>query len=118
MTGPSQIDWFKVGDLATVHVMACGRGTGPPDECMVHGTVLIGPSGPGTFHQRVLSESPARAPADPNPRRAGRMAEVTTEDLDLELVRRVQRGDSAAFDLLVRKHQHRVVALIGRYVHD
>ena len=39
-------------------------------------------------------------------------------DLDLELVRRVQRGDSAAFDLLVRKYQHRVVALIGRYVQD
>ena len=47
------------------------------------------------------------------------MAEVTTlQDLDLELVRRVQRGDSAAFDLLVRKYQHRTVALIGRYVHD
>jgi RNA polymerase sigma-70 factor, ECF subfamily len=47
------------------------------------------------------------------------MAEVTTlQDLDLELVRRVQRGDSAAFDLLVRKYQHRIVALIGRYVHD
>ena len=47
------------------------------------------------------------------------MAEATTlQDVDLELVRRVQRGDSAAFDLLVRKHQHRIVALIGRYVHD
>ncbi len=47
------------------------------------------------------------------------MADVkTTQDLDTELVRRVQRGDSAAFDLLVRKYQHRVVALIGRYVHD
>ncbi|MET1024100.1 MAG: RNA polymerase sigma factor RpoE [Pseudoxanthomonas sp.] len=38
--------------------------------------------------------------------------------LDLELVKRVQRGDSAAFDLLVRKYQHRILALIGRYVHD
>ena len=48
------------------------------------------------------------------------MAEMTTtlQDVDAELVRRVQRGDSAAFDLLVRKYQHRVVALIGRYVHD
>ena len=37
------------------------------------------------------------------------MAEVeTTHDLDLDLVRRVQRGDSAAFDLLVRKYQHRI----------
>ena len=47
------------------------------------------------------------------------MADVEPiHDLDLELVKRVQRGDSAAFDLLVRKYQHRVVALIGRYVHD
>ena len=47
------------------------------------------------------------------------MADVDSpQELDLELVRRVQRGDSAAFDLLVRKYQHRIVALIGRYVHD
>ncbi len=50
------------------------------------------------------------------------MAEVMQQDspqeLDLELVRRVQRGDSAAFDMLVRKYQHRIVALIGRYVSD
>ena len=38
--------------------------------------------------------------------------------LDEELVRRVQRGDVAAFDLLVRKYQHRIAALIGRYVAD
>ncbi|MDQ3495305.1 MAG: RNA polymerase sigma factor RpoE [Pseudomonadota bacterium] len=41
-----------------------------------------------------------------------------TGQLDQELVRRVQRGDSAAFDLLVRKYQHRIAALIGRYVAD
>jgi RNA polymerase sigma-70 factor (ECF subfamily) len=41
-----------------------------------------------------------------------------TQQLDQELVRRVQRGDSAAFDLLVRKYQHRIAALIGRYVAD
>ena len=39
-------------------------------------------------------------------------------DLDQELVRRVQRGDGAAFDVLVRRYQHRIVALIGRYVSD
>jgi RNA polymerase sigma-70 factor (ECF subfamily) len=38
--------------------------------------------------------------------------------LDNELVARVQRGDMAAFDLLVRKYQHRIAALIGRYVSD
>lgn len=56
------------------------------------------------------------------------MAEVETptsdtqqpdpQQLDQELVRRVQRGDSAAFDLLVRKYQHRIAALIGRYIAD
>ena len=50
------------------------------------------------------------------------MAEGTpkdpTQELDLELVRRVQRGDSAAFDLLVRKYQHRITGLIGRYIAD
>lgn len=46
------------------------------------------------------------------------MAENDTEQLDLELVKRVQRGDGAAFDLLVRKYQHRIAALIGRYIAD
>src|SRR5687768_643468 len=50
------------------------------------------------------------------------MAEGTpkdpTQELDLELVRRVQRGESAAFDVLVRKYQHRIVGLIGRYIAD
>jgi len=46
------------------------------------------------------------------------MAGHDTQQLDKELVRRVQRGDSAAFDLLVRKYQHRIAALIGRYVAD
>lgn len=40
------------------------------------------------------------------------------QQLDNELVKRVQNGDMAAFDLLVRKYQHRIAALIGRYVHD
>ena len=47
------------------------------------------------------------------------MAEVElSQQLDVDLVRRVQRGDSAAFDLLVRKYQHRIAALIGRYISD
>jgi RNA polymerase sigma-70 factor (ECF subfamily) len=39
-------------------------------------------------------------------------------ELDLELVKRVQRGDKTAFDLLVRKYQHRIGAVIGRFVSD
>jgi len=41
-----------------------------------------------------------------------------SQELDQALVARVQRGDSAAFDLLVRKYQHRIAALISRYIHD
>ena len=43
---------------------------------------------------------------------------MAENDLDQELVRRVQQGDSTAFDVLVRKYQHRIVGLIGRYVAD
>ncbi|HEY1138681.1 MAG TPA: sigma factor, partial [Lysobacter sp.] len=49
------------------------------------------------------------------------MAEMTLPkdvELDQELVARVQRGDSTAFDALVRKYQHRITALIGRYIAD
>ena len=38
--------------------------------------------------------------------------------LDRELVARVQRGDMAAFDLLVRKYQHRIAGLLSRYISD
>ena len=37
---------------------------------------------------------------------------------DEELVARVQRGEKNAFDLLVRKYQHRIVKLVGRYVRN
>ncbi|MGC4027624.1 MAG: RNA polymerase sigma factor RpoE [Steroidobacteraceae bacterium] len=37
---------------------------------------------------------------------------------DLGLVQRAQRGEKAAFDLLVRKYQHKVVKLVLRYLRD
>ena len=40
------------------------------------------------------------------------------QEFDQDLVRRVQQGDSTAFDALVRKYQHRIVGLIGRYISD
>lgn len=46
---------------------------------------------------------------------APRMSEA---DADLELVRRVQAGQKNAFDLLVRKYQHKVFAIISRYIHN
>ena len=39
-------------------------------------------------------------------------------DSDQMLVERVQRGDRAAFDVLVRKYQYKIIKLISRYVHD
>lgn len=38
--------------------------------------------------------------------------------LDAELVKRVQAGDTTAFDILVQKYQHKVVNLVGRFVSD
>lgn len=46
------------------------------------------------------------------------MEDRVSQALDQDLVARVQRGDIAAFDLLVRKYQHRVAAVIARYVRD
>ncbi len=43
---------------------------------------------------------------------------MSDRDVDQELVERVQRGDMGAFDLLVRKYQNRILAVIGRYIRD
>lgn len=43
---------------------------------------------------------------------------MVERSVDQELVVRVQRGDKAAFDLLVRKYQHRIAKLVSRYVSD
>jgi RNA polymerase sigma-70 factor, ECF subfamily len=43
---------------------------------------------------------------------------MTQDDSDQQLVERVQAGDKTAFDLLVRKYQHRVLKLVGRFVSD
>ncbi len=40
------------------------------------------------------------------------------ENSDAELVARVQKGDKRAFDILVRKYQHKLAKLISRYVQD
>lgn len=43
------------------------------------------------------------------------MGEQLTDQI---LVERVQQGDKSAFDVLVRKYQHKVVSLVSRYVSD
>jgi len=45
-------------------------------------------------------------------------APVSVESGDLSLVRRVQAGERAAYDLLVLKYQHKVVKLVMRYVRN
>ncbi len=40
------------------------------------------------------------------------------EDTDKELVKRVQRGDLAAFDMLFARYQSKILNLISRYVRD
>ena len=43
---------------------------------------------------------------------------MSERDIDQKLVVRVQKGDKTAFDLLVRKYQHKVAKLVSRYVRD
>jgi len=43
---------------------------------------------------------------------------MTSANIDNELVARVQKGDKAAFDLLVKKYQHKIFSLISRYIRD
>ncbi len=43
---------------------------------------------------------------------------VGERSIDQQLVVRVQKGDKSAFDLLVRKYQHRIAKLVSRYVYD
>ncbi|NOT10941.1 MAG: RNA polymerase sigma factor RpoE [Methylococcaceae bacterium] len=42
----------------------------------------------------------------------------TSEQLDQDLVLRVQQGDKSAYDLLVIKYQHKIIQLVNRYVKD
>jgi len=43
---------------------------------------------------------------------------MSNQSSDKKLVKRVQRGDKGAFDLLVLKYQHKIVNLVMRYVRD
>ncbi|MFN2308772.1 MAG: RNA polymerase sigma factor RpoE [Gammaproteobacteria bacterium] len=43
---------------------------------------------------------------------------MSEPNTDQALVERVQQGDKRAFDLLVRKYQHKIVHLVTRYLHD
>jgi RNA polymerase sigma-70 factor (ECF subfamily) len=43
---------------------------------------------------------------------------MSERSIDQKLVVRVQNGDKTAFDLLVRKYQHKIAKLVSRYVRD
>jgi len=40
------------------------------------------------------------------------------KSLDQELVERVQKGEKVAFDMLVRKYEHKLANVISRYIRD
>jgi RNA polymerase sigma-70 factor (ECF subfamily) len=46
------------------------------------------------------------------------MTELLAKDADQLLVERVQKGDKRAFDLLVLKYQHKIIAVVHRYVRE
>jgi RNA polymerase sigma-70 factor (ECF subfamily) len=43
---------------------------------------------------------------------------MSDRNIDQALVERVQKGDKAAFDLLVLKYQNKIIQLVNRYVRD
>jgi RNA polymerase sigma-70 factor (ECF subfamily) len=47
-----------------------------------------------------------------------RMLKPPAQDTDEQLVVRVQQGDKRAFDLLVLKYQHKIIAIISRFIRD
>ena len=46
------------------------------------------------------------------------MSNESPVNADQLLVERVQAGDKRAFDLLVKKYQHKIIGLISRYIYD
>lgn len=46
------------------------------------------------------------------------MTAQSAQDSDHALVKRVQKGDKRAFDLLVLKYQHKIISIISRYIKD
>lgn len=46
------------------------------------------------------------------------MTAQSAQETDQQLVERVQKGDKRAFDLLVLKYQHKILAIVGRFIRD
>jgi len=71
----------------------------------------------GSLQQEAAADSGMTGKPHPNQHDADaeRMGEAQVDQM---LVERVQKGDRAAFDLLIGKYQHRIVSLVSRYVSD
>lgn len=65
-------------------------------------------------HKRPARAAPGHRPGS----RVVETKPLSDREIDIALVQRVQRGDKAAFDLLVLKYQHKIGHLVSRYVKD
>jgi RNA polymerase sigma-70 factor (ECF subfamily) len=66
----------------------------------------------------LSTQAVASANQGSDARDQGGAPDMTAAETDQQLVAKVQKGDSRAFDLLVLKYQHRIFGLISRYVRD
>jgi len=90
--------------------------------------VHFGPSGPAHDHnssrcaiwRELFATVPVYPLAASHLRRGPprNPAAMSAEESDLSLVQRAQRGETGAFDALVRRYQHKVVKLVMRYVRN
>jgi RNA polymerase sigma-70 factor (ECF subfamily) len=67
---------------------------------------------------RSFRDLPGDPAAQRQPGMKGAELPMGPDASDLGLVRRVQRGERGAYDLLVLKYQHKVVKLVMRYLRD
>jgi len=83
------------------------------------------PGGSSTSVRPLMTHSDPRSqPVSPNESESkldkldamAMSGESVADVSDLTLVERAQRGERGAFDLLVRKYQHKVLKLVGRFI--
>ena len=76
----------------------------------------------GSSNHSSASDSDAKNKSATNPKTSDKGSDIgaglSNKELDMELVRRVQRGDKSGFDLLVLRYQNKILNLVSRYVHD
>lgn len=80
----------------------------------------LGRSGREALQSRPVNDIPSAAAVSADPVPAGDLEHVRAEEAALDdlLVQRVRRGERSAYDLLVRRYQHRIYAAVARLVRD